>query len=304
MLREGKMWNYLTKCCDQRQQFLQKGARSSAEGWVVVQHHEGWSQQLPEHLSRGLAQMELPWRHSPGVPGDPHWGWVESGITACRSCVLVESLSSRQEKSCGSRSADCGVAEMTQSCPDLLQSCRYKSLNISCTEGDTGTVWVCLVGKWGLSQWPRLEAFVLSTMTLGPKHAEEMGWQSIAGHSWEVMPLLSSGEKHLYGLSHLGLPKRDVTNWSECHTDPWLSWRDSGTSAIWCEAERQNCSAWRRECSWEKSYPNIWWGSKADKVKLILVGSVRGKEAKGKKLKYRKFLKGKERYSAVGMTEH
>lgn len=26
------MWNYLTKCCDQRQQCLQKGARSSAEG--------------------------------------------------------------------------------------------------------------------------------------------------------------------------------------------------------------------------------------------------------------------------------
>lgn len=225
-------------------------------------------------------------RHSPGVPGDSCWGWMEGGITACRSCVLVESLSSHQEKSCGSRSADCGVAEMIPSCPDLLQNfAGTRAWTFSCTEGDTGTVWVCLVGKWGLSQWPRLEASVLSIMTLGPKHAEEMGWQSIGSHSWEVMQWWETSacpippqtpQKRCDKLEWM--PHRPMTlmkgQWGICHM-------------VW---------DWEAELfSLEKGMlmgevlPKYLMGSKADKAKLILVGSVRGKEAKGKKLKCRKF---------------
>lgn len=48
---------------------------------------------------------------------------MEGGLIACRSCGLVEGLSSHQEKSCGNRSVDCGVAEMIErSCSDLPQN--------------------------------------------------------------------------------------------------------------------------------------------------------------------------------------
>lgn len=98
--------------------------------------------------------------------------------------------------------------------------------------------------------------------------------------------------------------KRDVTNWSECHTGPWWSLRERETSVMWCETERQNCSAWRRECSWE-NYPNTWWGTKGDKVKLILVVLSERERGKGQKTEIQKIpLKSKEKYSTVGMTEH
>lgn len=73
---------------------------------------------------QGLGTGEAPHRrHSPaGLPGASRWGWMRGELIACRNRVLVESLSSHQEKSRGSRSADCGVAEMVErSCPDLLQ---------------------------------------------------------------------------------------------------------------------------------------------------------------------------------------
>lgn len=207
-------WNYLTKGCDQRQQFLQKGARSSAEGSPHGLSGGGAPQGMVPAAARALARLlgtdEAPHgRHSPtGVPGlslelDGRWAYI-----ACRSCVLLESLSSRQEKSCGSRSADPGVAEVTERrCPDLLQGfAGTRAQTFSCSEGDTGIVWACLVGKQRLSQWPRLEASVLSTMTLGLKQTEETGWQSTGSHSWEAISLLSSGEKHLYTPSHTGFP--------------------------------------------------------------------------------------------------
>lgn len=71
------MRSYLTKCCDQRQQCLQKGARSSAEGSLHgLRGGGGASQGMVSAVARASEQSlgtdEAPHgRHSPtGVPGD------------------------------------------------------------------------------------------------------------------------------------------------------------------------------------------------------------------------------------------
>lgn len=121
-------------------------------------------------------------------------------------------------------------------------------------------------------------------------------WRNRLMEHWEPLrggdhsSLLSRGEKHLDTVSSTGLPSSKET-WqtgvsaTQAHDDH----KGSGASATWCETERQNCSAWRRERSREKSYPNTWWRSRGDKVKLSLVVLGERKRGKGQKLKYRKF---------------